>query len=282
MLPLVRVLITGGSGYLGGELLRRCAAAGWPATGTRLTAQGDGPVLDVRDADAVDRLVAEVRPEAVVHTAYVQSGEQMDAVNVVGSENVARAAAGARARLLHLSTDVVFDGDRAGAYREDDPAEPVSPYGESKLAAERAVAAANPDALIVRTSLLHAGPRPAPHERLVADAIAGRADVGFFTDELRCPIAVGDLASALLELAATDLSGPLHVAGEETVSRFRLAQLVAAAAGLDGTRLRPSLSADLPARRPLNCALDCSRAHAVLRTRLRGASEVLGTPRAAI
>jgi dTDP-4-dehydrorhamnose reductase len=134
----------------------------------------------------------------------------------------------------------------------------------------------------VRTSLLYAAPQPGPHERLVADAIAGRADVGFFTDELRCPIAVGDLASALLELAETELAGPLHVAGEETVSRFRFAELVATAAGLDGTRLRASLSADLPVRRPHNCALDCSRAQSLLRTRLRGVSEVLGTPQAAI
>lgn len=282
MLPLVRVLITGGSGYLGGALLRGCAAAGWPATGTRLTASGGGPVLDIRDADAVDRLIADLRPEAVVHTAYVQSGAQMDAVNVAGSENVARAAAAAGARLIHLSTDVVFDGDRAGAYREDDPTEPVSDYGTSKLAAEHAVAAAHPGALVVRTSLLYAGPQPGPHERLVADAIAGRADVGFFTDELRCPIAVGDLASALLELAETDVSGPLHVAGVETVSRFRFAELVAAAVGLDSRRLRPSVSADLPVRRPRNCALDCSRAQALLRTRLRGVSEVLGTPEAAI
>ena len=276
MLSLVRLLITGGSGYLGGELVRRAPAAGWDATGTRFASPGDGPVLDVRDAAAVERLVGEFGPAAVVHTAYLQSGPDMADVNVAGSANVARAAAAAGARLIHLSTDFVFDGEKDGAYREDDEPAPVTPYGESKLAAERAVAAEHPAALLVRTSLLYAGPQPGPHERLVADAIAGTADVGFFTDELRCPIAVGDLAAALLELLEGDLRGPLHVAGSETVSRYRFAALVAEAAGLDRERLRPALSAELPVRRPRNCALDCSRAAAVLATRLRGPSEVLG------
>ncbi|MFI5048846.1 MAG: SDR family oxidoreductase [Gaiellales bacterium] len=272
----MRLLITGGSGYLGGELVRRAPAAGWDATGTRFASPGDGPVLDVRHADAVERLVGALGPAAVVHTAYLQSGPDMADVNVAGSANVARAAAAAGARLIHLSTDFVFDGEKDGAYREDDEPVPVTPYGESKLAAERAVLAEHPAALLVRTSLLYAGPQPGPHERLVADSIAGAADVGFFTDELRCPIAVGDLAAALLELLGGDVRGPLHVAGSETVSRYRFAALVAEAAGLDRDRLRPALSAELPVTRPRNCALDCSRAAAVLATRLRGPSEVLG------
>jgi dTDP-4-dehydrorhamnose reductase len=277
MLLVVRLLITGGSGYLGGALLRQAPAAGWAVTGTRHASAGDGPVLDVRDAESIGRLVARLSPSAIVHTAYRQSGPEMTEVNVAGSANVARAAAEAGARLIHLSTDFVFDGETERAYTEDDAPSPVTPYGEAKLEAERRVAAAHPDALLVRTSLLYAGPELGPHERLVAEAIAGTADVGFFTDELRCPIAVGDLAAALLELLESDLCGPLHVAGAETISRYDFAVLVADAAGLDRSRVRPASSADLPVRRPRNCALDCSRAAAALATRLRGASEVLGT-----
>ena len=201
-----------------------------------------------------------------MHTAYLQSGPDMADVNVAGSANVARAAAAAGARLIHLSTDFVFDGEKDGAYREDDEPAPVTPYGESKLAAERAVAAEHPAALLVRTSLLYGGPQPGPHERLVADAIAGPADVGFFTDELRCPVAVGDLAAALLEL----LGGRRARAAARRRGGDRQPLPVRRAGGRappgsTATRLRPALSADLPVRRPRNCALDCSRAAAVLR-----------------
>ncbi len=204
-----------------------------------------------------------------MHTAYLQSGPDMADVNVAGSANVARAAAAAGARLIHLSTDFVFDGDKDGAYREDDEPAPVTPYGESKLAAERAVAAEHPAALLVRTSLLYAGPQPGPHERLVADAIAGTADVGFFTDELRCPIAVGDLAAALLELLDGDLRGPLHVAGSETVSRYRFAALVA-----ERRRARPRAAAARSQRRAARAAA------AQLRARLLAGGGGAGDPAA--
>ena len=120
-----------------------------------------------------------------------------------------------------------------------------------------------------------AAPQPGPHEQLVLDALAGRADVAFFTDELRCPIAVGDLAAALLELAPTDRAGRLHIAGADVVSRYEFAQLVAAAHGQDPARLRAAASATSNVRRPRNCALDSSLARQLLQTRLRGVREVL-------
>jgi dTDP-4-dehydrorhamnose reductase len=95
----------------------------------------------------------------------------------------------------------------------------------------------------------------------------------FFTDEVRCPIAVGDLAEALLELAAMDISGPLHVAGADAVDRLQFARLVAAHHGRDPDALRGGVGGP---GRPKRLALDCSRARALLRMRVRGVREVLG------
>jgi dTDP-4-dehydrorhamnose reductase len=100
--------------------------------------------------------------------------------------------------------------------------------------------------------------------------------MGFFTDELRSPLSVRDLAAALLEcVARPELHGPLHLAGPDTVSRLELAQLVCRQHGLDPSGLRGSLAAALPDPRPRDCSLDSSRAAALLATRIRGIREVL-------
>ncbi|MDX6494088.1 MAG: dTDP-4-dehydrorhamnose reductase [Gaiellales bacterium] len=271
-----RLLITGGTGYLG-RALAAWAGQDWDIMATRHTQPGPGPALDVRDDAAVGRLVEHLRPEVVIHTAYLQSGEQMVDVNVTGAANVAQAAASVGARLIHISTDFVFDGRRErGGYSEDDAAVPITDYGRAKLAGERAVAGAAPDALIVRTSLIYGGDGPGPHELMVLDALDGRRDVAFFSDELRCPILAAELAAALLELARRPLSGTLHVAGADTVSRLEFARLVALRHGRDPALLRSALSAAARPRRPLNCALDCSRAAGLLTAPPRGVRAVLG------
>ena len=135
-------------------------------------------------------------------------------------------------------------------------------YGRSKAEAERRVAAAHPDALIARTSLLYGGPDPGPQERLAA------AGGTFFVDEIRSPVQVGDLADALLELLGTDVSGPLHLGGADDVSRYDFALLL----GADPARIEPGTT---PPDRCPDVSLDSSRAADLLRTRLRGAREVL-------
>ena len=268
------LLVTGGTGYLGRELLR---TAGGPAAGTYLTsrppAHRDQHRLDVRDAAAVRRLIERLRPAAVIHTAYRQDDR---ATTLDGAAAVAEAAAGVEARLVHLSTDVLFDGEKAGAYTEEDEPRPVTDYGHAKADAERAVAAAHPEALIVRTSLIYGGGEPGHHERAVLDAAAGRSGMAFFADELRCPIQVGDLTAALLELVELEVAGILHVAGADIVDRHEFARLVAARHGADPQRLRLSTIAATGVARPRNCALSSERARRLLRTRLRGAHEVLG------
>lgn len=256
------MLVTGGSGYLGRELLRKAPAA----VGTFLNSRLEGGLrLDVRDPSAVERAVA--GHDVVVHTAYVQDDPL---VIVDGSVNVATACAAAGARLVHVSTDVVFDGLLGRPYREDDSPVPVTDYGRAKLVAERAVARLVPDALVVRTSLIYGGVEPSRHE---LDALDG--GMAFFVDELRSPVQVGDLASALLELIGLDERGVMHVAGADSVSRYEFARLVVAARGGDPERVRSASFRSLGLERPADCTLDSSRSQARLSTRLRGVAEVL-------
>lgn len=277
-----RLLVTGGSGYLGGWVAR-LALAQWDVTATYLShpVRGAGVSwrrLDVRDRSAVAALVAEIHPAVVIHTAAMNPGAGRDfrATNIAGTYHVAREAAAWDARLVHVSTDVVFDGEQ-GSYVEEDPPSPITPYGRSKARAEEMVEQAGPEAVIVRTSLIY-GWRPEVdrHTRWMLDKLAGDEVVRLFTDELRCPIWVESLAAALVELAEMDLTGRLHVAGAQALDRYAFGQRVLRFHGVDPAPLVPALSRESGLSRPLDCTLDISHAQALLSTPLPGVDEVLG------
>jgi dTDP-4-dehydrorhamnose reductase len=267
----MRLLVTGGAGYLGSEVCRQAVELGHDVVATGLDTEpphGRAVRLDVRDEDATGDVFLSHGPEVVVHTAYRLSGPEMELTIVRGSRSVALNARRCGARLIHMSTDLVFDGEDGAPYREEAELRPVSPYGAAKARAEELVRVEAPEALLVRTSVLYGKAEPGPQETLAF------SDIDFYTDEIRCPTVVSDLASALLELAErSDVSGPLHVAAAEAASRYEFARLLRAAHGLDPETVRGAPSPG--AGRARNVALDSSRAAALLSTRLRGVREVV-------
>ncbi|MDX3729620.1 sugar nucleotide-binding protein [Streptomyces caniscabiei] len=286
----MRLLIIGGSGFLGGELARQAVAAGHETAATRTTAPPDTPpdtlrggpadvfwhTLDLRDPERLTEVLARVAPSVVVNAS---SGGADWAVTAEGGVRVARAAARRGCRLVHVSSDAVFSGD-GGPYDENRLPDPVTPYGAAKAAAETGVRLLAPDAVVVRTSLIIGdGHALSEHERHVHDLVAGDRDGALFTDVVRCPVQVGDLAAALLELAASTAAGVRHVAGADALTRHELGVLVARRDGLDPTRLPAGRQADGARRGALDVRLDSRVTRRDLRTRLRGAREFLAEPR---
>lgn len=258
----MRILVTGGrTGYLGRHVVRVAARHDVVAVGS--------VDADIRDARAVRDLVARHAPDAIIHTAYVQSDWQ---VTAGGAVNVALAAEAGGSRLVLVSSDVVFSGAQ-GLYDESADPDPISPYGAAKAAAETAARAVCADTVVARTSLI-LGDGTSPHERLVHSLAAG-ADGGLFADERRCPVHVGDLAGALVELASMPVRGVLHCAGADAMSRYELGRTIAERDGLDADALRPIRRATLAVPGPIDVRLDSSAAGRLLATRLRGAREFL-------
>lgn len=269
----MKLLVTGGSGYIGTGVLRR-APREWNIAATYLAhpierADVAAFCVDVRDADAVTRLFDTFRPDVIIHTAALMSGDAMLATNVEGSRNVARAAAQCNARLIHLSTDVIFDGEHA-PYDEDAAPAPITPYGESKARAEQVVKAEHANAVIARTSLVYGFDPMDPRTR---QTIAGEMP-RLFTDEYRCPIFVDDLADALIELVTNDFIGRVNVVGPQRLSRYEFGLKLARAFRVE-PKFAPALSASSPVPRPRDCALDISLAQKILSTRLRSVDQVL-------
>jgi dTDP-4-dehydrorhamnose reductase len=200
-------------------------------------------------------------------------------VNVLGTENVARAAAEVGARLVSVSTDLVFDGRQSMVHEEVRP-EPICAYGETKLEAERRALALCPVAVVARSALLMGfglGGRRTFFETSL-ETIRGGGRVRLFTDEHRTPISVLDAAGALLELARRpELGGIFHLAGPERVSRYELGLRMARAFGLPEERVIPISVADItfPDARPRDVSLSSERAQRELETKIPPLDEAL-------
>lgn len=263
------MFVTGGSGFVGRHLVARASEADWQVVAPPSTS------LDIVRGDSVTAEIANWKPTTVVHLAY-RKGDRLNIVQ--GSRNVARAAAAVGAHLVHLSTDVVFGG-RPEPYTEWDPPSPIEDYGRDKTDAEAAVAAVHPTAVLVRTSLVYGTHHLAVPQLDVQRVLARQSSMRFFTDEVRCPVHGDDLADAVIALACRrDVTGPLHVAGPEPVSRATLARSIARwlGAGPEAEALPTGSLAELGLNRPGNLVLDVSRA-AGLGITCRPVSHVLRT-----
>lgn len=271
------LLVTGGSGFLGTALVGR-ARASWRVSFTYASREPEGVSgvayrLDLRDEAAVRRVLQAAQPKVVVHTAIPRDEAEFDEVIVGGSERVARQARAVGARLVHVSSDMVFDGEHP-PYDEDAPPSPVTPYGRAKAAAEKVVREVCPAAVIARVPLLYALDPPDPRgARMVKDLLAGKT-VDLFTDERRCPAEVGDVAQALLEVAHR-LTGPhelppvLHLGGPEVLTRWEFGTSFLDALGVPTKGVRAIPLAESGLVRPRDLTMVARRTPPDLRRGLR-------------
>jgi dTDP-4-dehydrorhamnose reductase len=250
----VRVLITGGAGLVAGHLVRSAPAGTEVHVTWRTSPPVAGPVahqLDLCDSRAVGALCEGIQPDVVVHTAYSQSSES-DVVDATRS--VAAAAAACGARLVHLSSDMVFGGDDA-PYDEDAVPDPLNDYGRWKHAAEQLATEHVPDALVTRTSLVVSG-QPLDHQaRWLQRALVAGEEVTLFDDEYRTPVQADDLAEAIWGLVADGAAGVVHLAGPERLSRAQIGLRCAEQLGLSADLVRTASAADHPQPRPRDLSL---------------------------
>ena len=247
-----RWLVTGAGGQLGHDLQAHLLAAG--ATVTAVTRAE----LDVTDAAAVDAVVAQARPDVVVNAAAYTAVDAAEtdedralAVNGEGPRVLAAAAAGTGARLLHVSTDYVFDGTATSPYRPDSPTAPRSAYGRTKLAGEQAVREAYPDGgYVVRTAWVY-GRHGKNFVATMARLEAERDTLSVVDDQRGSPTWSRDLAAGLVELGAADVpAGVFHATGAGDTTWCGFARAVFAELGADPARVQAITSDQYPVPAP--------------------------------
>lgn len=281
----MRLLIIGASGQVGHHLMQAAAARGDEATGTYSAHPGGALLpLDIRDAAAVQDTVRAVDAEWVLVPAALGNAERCEAepeaaaqINVAGVENVARAAARTGARLGYFSSDYVFDG-RDGPYDEQALPAPICQYGHQKLAAERAVAALVPDALIVRTTVVYGWePQGKNFVYRLLGALEDGAPLRVPYDQVGTPTYAPALAHATLRLMDAEVGGIWNVVGSERVDRAEFAREAARVFGGDPGLVEEVDTASLAqlAPRPLQAGLKVDKAAALVPDLLLGYREGL-------
>jgi dTDP-4-dehydrorhamnose reductase len=248
---MMHVLVTGASGLLGLNFAVQ-AAGQHQVTGVVHHNDLAGVPFEVIQDDlaqpgAVAGLLERTRPEVVIHCAALANLEACEAqpglawrLNAAVPGELAAATAHTGIRLVHISTDAVFDGQR-GSYTEEDPPNPLGVYARSKLAGEQAVAQANPRAIIARVNFYGwslNGTRSLA-EFFFRNLSAGKG-VNGFTDVLFCPLLVNDLADVLLRMVEKNLQGVYHVVSPESLSKYDFGCRIARLFNLDEKLITPT------------------------------------------
>jgi dTDP-4-dehydrorhamnose reductase len=251
----MRVLVTGASGLLGLNLAleaaRRHTVFGVVHRHPLQTEAFAVIEADLLEPGAIQRTLEQARPDWVIHCAALANVDACEGdpdlarrLNAELPGKLAAAATRGGARLLHVSTDAVFDGQRGG-YTEGDPPNPLSVYARTKLAGERAAAEAYPEAIIARVNLFGWSPsgRRGLAEWFLNNLWAGREMLGF-TDVFFCPLLATDLADLMLSMLAAKLKGLYHVVSATCLSKYDFGVALARQFGLNAKLIAPASVTD--------------------------------------
>ena len=270
----MQVLIVGASGFIGRHLARRlnetlgCSVVGTFWSRAPLDNLHPWYRVDLTDGAMLERVFQLAQPDAVVHLAAMadvgtaeREPERATAVNVAGTSSVARLCYQHRAKLVFVSTEYVFGGER-GFYSEDHVPSPTTHYGQTKWEAEQEVAKLDSDWSILRTSIVYGW--PAPGKRNFAPWLIERLQSGqpyhVATSVYRTPVYVGHLTDGIVKLVEGDHPGVHHVAGRDWVSMHEFAMAIADGFHLDRGLVVPiDAAATGESRHPDLLGLDCAK-----------------------
>ncbi len=264
----MRLLLTGASGLLGLNVALDACRAHEVIGVDRNTLSGTPFSViraDLLEPDAVDRILGQARPEAVIHCAALADVDLCErnpdlarSMNAEMPGRLAEACLRRRIQLVHVSTDAVFDGTKSGYYSESDPPSPMGVYALTKYEGEQAVQAVNPLAIVVRVNFYgwSLGGKRSLAEFFVDNLTQGNVVSGF-TDVTFCPMLANNLGVILLAMLRAHAHGLFHVVGPEAMTKYQFGVEIARQFGLDERKIQP-LSVDrseLSARRSHNLCL---------------------------
>lgn len=284
-----RILITGGSGFLGAHLVlaaqKKSAVHATYKTHPGKTANCSYHEINFTEIKEIYPLLDKIQPDIVIHTAAIanpdyceQNKNEAETVNVLATQEITNWCNRNESKLIFTSTDMVFNGEE-GLYNESDPPDPKSYYAQTKVRAEETVLNANSKNVAARVALVYGIgiEHNTSFFELMVERLKKRETVRLFYDQFRTPILVNNLADALLEMAENEVSGIIHLGGTERITRWDFGVKTCHILNLPTQFLEKTSMYDFSsiAFRPEDVSLDCSLAKKVLKTKLLNCDEGL-------
>ncbi len=276
-----RVLLFGADGMLGSAVAERFKNARFEDKSFELI-ESTELECDITDKDETVLYVMSISPQIVINCAGFTDVDGCETqttlayqVNSDGAANLAEACFNIGARLIHISTEYVFDGAKDTPYVETDELNPLSEYGKSKVSGEKAIARRLENSTIIRTSWLY-GPNGGNFVNTILRLASERDEITMVSDQRGAPTYTVDLAQGIYQLCGSEQTGIFHLVNSDYCTWYELAEK---ALSLKGAKLemRPIKTdqLDRAAKRPLNCMLDCSKIERDAGIRLRAWQEAL-------
>ena len=265
----MRILITGAFGQLGHALqsvLSKKSNYELICTGRKVKKGQEGIPLDIRNQVALKELINTTAPDILINLAAMTNVDACELnpklageINVAGLEHICDSFKG---KIIHLSTDYVFDGT-SGPYKEDDPLNPISIYGKTKLASEHILLEKDIKNLVIRGNVLY---DYSPHTSAsflnwVVSSLKGNQEIKVVEDQFNNPTWTRSMSDIIVLSIENDLEGIIHWGDSEHISRFEFAKLIAKKFSLNESLIKPVLTSELnqPARRPLQSGLSTEK-----------------------
>jgi dTDP-4-dehydrorhamnose reductase len=286
----LKLLVTGASGLLGNSIVELAKGHHTvvPLHNTK-PLQSNSIKIDRTKATEVASLFNRLKPTVVIHTASETNVDKCETdkehawkTNVEGTRNIAEACRKVNAKLIAISTDYVFDGEK-GFYREVDKPNPVNYYGITKLEGEKQVINYCENYSILRTSVLYGWhPWKQNFATWVINKLKQQQEINVVEDHYNTPTLAGNLADIAVEVAEKDLQGIYHASGNERISRYEFAKQIAGTFGLNSNLIKPVKMSEVTAwtaKRPRDSSLDTDKIQKQLKTKLLNITEGLNKMR---
>ena len=277
-----KILIIG-MGFLGSYVFREFENKGFNVIGTKLSLNDYMTKLDITDIESIEKCINQIKPDLIINCAaninlelLEKNPEIGECINAVGPKNLAKVAFKNKIRLIHISTDSIFDGNNS-MYSEEDIPNPINEYGKTKLLGEKYIQDIMKDYVILRTNFFGINDNGTGLLNWIIEKLSQKEEITGFDDVIFNPLEISNLSKMIVEISKSNFIGVLHLSSNNLISNYKFIMKVADVFNFDKELIKKGTLNDMNfiALRPKNTTLYNKKAKKIIKTKIQTINESL-------